>query len=287
MTVHHPPPPTGDTPPVDTASRATPTGVPATGRPAAGAPADQAPLAGRTALVTGATGQLGDAVCRLLAARGAAVVGVHRTPSERAEALAAGTGARLLRADLSDPDETAALLGRVRELGPAPDILVCAHGATARRPVLGGAYDAAAEQRLWQLNTGSVQQLASAAAKRMMRAKFGRIVLFGSRGGATGMPGQPGYAATKAALSGWAASAAWELGPFGVTVNVIAPGAVRARPEDAPVYSAEEDERAAGRTAVRRLAEPAEIAEAVGFLAAPGASYVTGQTLLVDGGARW
>ncbi|MFJ9432483.1 SDR family NAD(P)-dependent oxidoreductase [Streptomyces sp. NPDC101490] len=281
MSVHHP----HSTPLADGMSGAG--GDTTAGSPAAGLPADKTALDGLTALVTGATGQLGEAVCRLLAARGAAVVGVHRTPSERTEALAAGTGARFLRADLFDPDAAAALLGRVRELGPAPDILVCAHGATARRPVLGGAYDHAAEQRLWQLNTCSVQQLASAAAKRMMRAKFGRIVLFGSRGGATGMPGQPGYAATKAALSGWAASAAWELGPFGVTVNVVAPGAVRSRPDTAQVYSAEEDERAAGRTAVRRLAEPAEIAEVVGFLVAPGASYITGQTLLVDGGARW
>lgn len=250
-------------------------------------PDDRPSLDGRLALVTGATGQLGAAVCRLLAARGAAVVGVHRTPSDRAAQFAAETGIRLLRADLADPDETAALLGRVREVGPAPDVLVCAHGATARRPVLGGAIDSAAEQRLWQLNTGSAQQVAAAAAKRMMRAKFGRIILFGSRGGAVGMPGQAGYAATKAALSGWAASAAWELGPFGVTVNVVAPGAVRAGPGADSTYSADEDDRAAARTAVRRLAEPAEVAEAVGFLAGPGASYVTGQTLFVDGGARW
>ncbi|MFI6287512.1 SDR family NAD(P)-dependent oxidoreductase [Streptomyces sp. NPDC051018] len=244
-------------------------------------------LDGRVALVTGATGHLGEAVCRALAARGATVVGVHRTPSERTEPLGTATGTRFLRADLADAEETASLLGRVGELGPAPDILVCAHGATARRPVLSGAYDSAAEHRLWRLNTGSVQQLASAAAKRMVRARYGRIVLFGSRAGTAGMPGQPGYAATKAALSGWAASAAWELGPFGVTVNVVAPGAIRARPGADGVYSAEEDDRAAARTAARRLGEAAEIADTVAFLAGPGASYITGQTLCADGGARW
>ncbi|WP_405554677.1 SDR family oxidoreductase [Streptomyces canus] len=244
-------------------------------------------LAGRTALVTGASGHIGGAVCHALTARGATVVGVYREGTERAGELREETGALMLRADLDDPMQTDELLRRTRETAAAPDVLVCAHGATHRAGMLSGRHDAEAEARLWWLNVGSVQCLATGAAKQMLRRRHGRIVLLGSRAGAAGMPGQPGYAATKAALSAWAASVAWELGPFGVTVNVVAPGAISARPDGSALYSSEEDAQAASRTALRRLGEPAEVAAVAAFLAGPESSYLTGQTLYVDGGARW
>ncbi|MEV1156018.1 SDR family oxidoreductase [Micromonospora chokoriensis] len=244
-------------------------------------------LAGRVALVTGATGRLGSAVCRTLVAQGATVVGACHRGGDRAVELAEFTGKRLITVDLSDREQAGTVVAETIKHAAPPDIVVCAHGATARRGVLGGRTDPAAESRLWQLNVGSVQQLATAAMRQMLRRRYGRIVLLGSRAGMHGMPGQPGYAATKGALSAWAASAAWEAGPFGITVNVVAPGAITPEPGAPAVYSAEEDGLVADRTAVRRLGEPEEVAAVVAFLAGASSSYLTGQTLQVDGGARW
>jgi 3-oxoacyl-[acyl-carrier protein] reductase len=141
---------------------------------------------------------------------------------------------------------------------------------------------------MWTINTHATLRLASLAAKGMLRKRNGRIILIGSRAGSAGLPGQADYAATKAALSAWVASAAWEFGPFGITVNVVAPGALEPdwRAGQA-VYSQEENESVAGRTAVRRLGTASEIAATVVFLASPAAAFLTGQTIAVDGGARW
>lgn len=248
-------------------------------------------LAGPVAVVTGATGHLGAAICRVLSDRGITVVGGYHANEQRAANLTAeigeaGGSVRMLRADLADPDGVPQLLAELRRDAMAPQILVCAHGATARRSVL--THDRADAGRLWTLNVASVLQLASATARGMMRRRTGRIVLLGSRGGCVGMPGQADYAATKIALSGWAASAAWELGPYGITVNVLAPGAVEPDPHaTSAVYTADEDRAVIERIALRRLATADEIARVAAFLAGPDSGCITGQTLLADGGARW
>jgi 3-oxoacyl-[acyl-carrier protein] reductase len=232
------------------------------------------------ALVTGASGRLGTAICRLLAADGLTVLPVCHQGDRRAAELAAEIGALdPVQADLTD---TATAMARIKSRGVAPGVLVCAHGRTSRRSVLAGGDD----DGLWGVNVHSVTRLAGLVGKGMLRRRSGRIVLVGSRAGSVGMPGQAEYAATKAALSAWAASAAWDFGRFGVTVNVVAPGAVQPGP-DGGLYTAEEDAAVTERIALRRLATADEVAGAVAFLAGPRSGYITGQTLLVDGGARW
>ncbi|MFK3979419.1 SDR family NAD(P)-dependent oxidoreductase [Micromonospora sp. NPDC050397] len=251
-------------------------------------PAD---LSGKVALVTGVSGYLGGAIARTLAGRGATVVGTYHRSARRAEDLVAelrdkGGQAHAVAADLAEPRACADILARVRAAAGPPEILVCAHGGTERRGVL-ETRDRDSAARLWRVNVDAAVTVAGLAAKAMIRRRSGRIVLVGSRAGIAGMPGQADYAAAKAALQAWAASAAWELGPFGITVNVVAPGAMEADPLGPAVYSKEENEVAAGRTAARRLGTAAEVAATVAFLASAGAAYVTGQTIAVDGGARW
>jgi 3-oxoacyl-[acyl-carrier protein] reductase len=237
-------------------------------------------LEGKVALVTGASGHLGNAICVALEAAGATVVGTHKDNEKKAPG-------RSLRADLASGSAGQELLSRMRQDAGPPDILVCAHGGTLRRGVFESGR-AGNDEPMWTVNTHATIRLAALAAKGMLRKRNGRIILIGSRAGSAGMPGQAEYAATKGALSAWAASAAWEFGPFGITVNVVAPGAIEpdARSE-AAVYSDEENELVASRTAVRRLGTAREVAAVVAFLAGPAAGFVTGQTIAVDGGARW
>lgn len=234
------------------------------------------------ALVTGANGLLGGAICRALAAEGLTVLPLCHKGLDRAAEFADDTGALALepvQADLTDPD---AAMERIRERGVVPGVLVCAHGLTLRRSALTPGDD----YGLWDVNVHSVTRLAALVGKGMLRKRDGRIILIGSRAGSVGLPGQAEYSATKAALSAWAASAAWEFGRFGVTVNVVAPGAVQPGPGPA-LYSEEENRAVVDRIALRRLAAPQEIASVVAFLAGSHSGYITGQTLLVDGGARW
>jgi 3-oxoacyl-[acyl-carrier protein] reductase len=128
------------------------------------------------------------------------------------------------------------------------------------------------------------------AQKYMVKAKYGRIVSLSSRS-ALGNRGQANYAAAKAGVQGLTATLAIELGPFNITVNAVAPGyiatAMTAATAERGGATAEEHQRAAAeRTPLRRVGEPEEVAAAIAFLASDDASYVSGQTLYINGGAR-
>ncbi|MER5307654.1 SDR family oxidoreductase [Streptomyces sp. NPDC002773] len=241
----------------------------------------------RVVVVSGASGTIGGACARQLAELGADVVAGYHSGEDRISKLAAQVeeaGGTLLpvRADLSAPDGPARLVSAALDRFGRIDGLVAAAGLRTRR--LAMATDADTLTELVDVNLAGSVNLAKACLKPMMRARYGRIVLFGSRAGTSGLPGHSAYAATKGALQPWAASLAGEVGKHGITVNVVAPGAIRAEVMD---FSPEERDLVLKFIGAGRLGEPEEVAAAVSFLLSPAASYVNGNTLVVDGGARF
>ncbi|GFH38243.1 SDR family NAD(P)-dependent oxidoreductase [Streptomyces pacificus] len=242
---------------------------------------------GRVVVVSGASGTIGSACARYLAELGATVVAGYHSGEDRMGKLAARVeeaGGTLVpvRADLSAPGGPAGLATAALDRFGRIDGLVAAAGLRSRR--LAMATDAGTLDELLDVNLAGSVNLAKACLKPMMRARYGRIVLFGSRAGTSGLPGHSAYAATKGALQPWAASLAGEVGKHGITVNVVAPGAIRAETMD---FSPEERDLVLKFIGAGRLGEPEEVAAAVSFLLSPSASYVNGNTLVVDGGARF
>ncbi|BAR98603.1 3-oxoacyl-[acyl-carrier protein] reductase [Blastochloris viridis] len=236
--------------------------------------------------VTGATGPIGAEICRALARTIPVVVGLYRSRHDRADALgaeiaAAGGDFRPLRCDLLEPDGPQRAVRDLKATAGAPTVVVLAAGAKVRGPALTARPDAVGP--LLHLNVAAQIEFARLTLKDMIKARHGRIVVIGSRAGQAGLPGQAAYAASKAALAAWAASLAGEVGGFGITVNVVSPGAM----EDRDSYSAEEQHRVVERIGCARLGTPRDVAAAVAFLASAEAAYINGTTLAVDGGARF
>ncbi|MCJ2063130.1 3-oxoacyl-[acyl-carrier-protein] reductase [Methylobacterium sp. J-088] len=238
-------------------------------------------LTGRKALVTGATGGLGQAIARSLHAQGAHVA-LSGTRQAALEALAAELGARAspVVADLADKDSVEGLVPAAEAaIGPL-DILVNNAGIT-RDNLFMRMKDEEWEQVL-AVNLTAAFRLSRAAVKGMMRRRFGRIVNIGSVVGSTGNPGQGNYAAAKAGLVGLTKALAAEVASRGITVNCIAPGFITS-----PMTDALNDKQREGiltRVPAGRLGEGAEVAAACLYLASAEAGYVTGHTLHVNGG---
>lgn len=238
-------------------------------------------LSGMTALVTGASGGIGSAIAKGLAAQGARLA-VSGSNAEKLEAFRAELGGDqvVLVCDLSDPAAVDSLVPRAVEALGQLDVLVNNAGVT--RDNLAMRMKDEEWDTVIRVNLEAAFRLARAALKPMMRARFGRIVSVTSVVGATGNPGQANYAASKAGLVGMSKALAQEVASRGITVNCIAPGFIRSAMTD--VLPEAQRENLLGRIPVGDLGTGEDIAAAAVYLASREAGYVTGQTLHVNGG---
>ena len=237
-------------------------------------------LSGRTALVTGASGGIGEAIARQLHSQGATVVLAGR----RSEALAAlaealGERVRVEVAELADLQAAERLIAGADADGGL-DVLINNAGLT--RDNLALRMKDEDWQTVLEVNLTAVFRLIRAALRGMMRRRWGRIVNVTSIVALTGNPGQANYAAAKAGMIGMTKSLAAEVASRGITVNCVAPGFIQT-PMTA-VLSEDQRRRLLERVPVGRLGNPADVAAAIGYLASEEAAYVTGQTLHVNGG---
>ena len=238
-------------------------------------------LTDKNALVTGASGGIGGATARALHAAGARV-GLSGTRAGALDALAGelGDGAFAVPADLSSANGAKTLVKDAEAALGGIDILVNNAGLT--RDQLAVRMSDEDWQMVLDVNLTAAFRLSRGCLRGMMKKRWGRIVSVTSIVGISGNPGQANYAASKAALIGMSKSLAQEVASRNITVNCVAPGFI-----DTPMTEGLSDEQKQDLTAripAGRLGEPADVAGACVFLASDEASYVTGQTLHVNGG---
>ena len=242
-------------------------------------------LKGNVALVTGGSRGIGRAVCLELARQGAAVAVNYAGNSAAAEETvqlcrALGVEAEAFRADVADPAACDALTAAVKERFGRLDILVNNAGI-ARDGLLMTAKEEDFSKTL-DTNLKGAYFCTKAAAKVMLRQKYGRIVCLSSVVGLRGNPGQTAYAASKAGVIGLVKAAAKELAGRDITVNAVAPGFIET---DMTAVLPEKAKAAMlGTIPKGRPGSPEEVARAVAFFAGPECGYITGQVLCVDGG---
>ncbi len=238
-------------------------------------------LTGMTALLTGASGGIGSAIAKGLAAQGARLA-VSGSNVEKLEAFRAELGGDhvALPCNLSDGAAVDALVPQAVEALGQLDILINNAGVTRDNLAMRMKDDEWTD--VIRINLEAAFRLARAAMKPMMRARFGRIISITSVVGVTGNPGQANYAASKARIIGMSKALAQEVGSRGITVNCIAPGFIRSAMTD--VLPDAQKQALLGRIPVGDLGTGEDIAAAAVYLASREAGYVTGQTLHVNGG---
>ncbi|GAA3875098.1 3-oxoacyl-ACP reductase FabG [Leifsonia kafniensis] len=252
----------------------------------------------KSAIVTGAAQGIGAATALRLAA-GGCVVGVADINAEAAQATAerisadervAAAGGRAVALAVDVTDENAVTDAFDRFAGAHGGLSILVNNAGITRDNLLFKMSAAEWNLVLSTNLTSAYLCTSAAQRFMVNAKYGRIVNLSSRS-ALGNRGQANYAAAKAGIQGLTATLAIELGPFNITVNAVAPGYIATPMTEATAerlgFDAVEHQRiVAERTPLGRVGQPDEVAAAIAFFASDDASYVSGQTLYINGGAR-
>jgi 3-oxoacyl-[acyl-carrier protein] reductase len=238
-------------------------------------------LTGKTALVTGASGGIGRAIARALHGAGATVA-ISGTRRDALDQIAGQLGERchVLTCNLADKDDVETLVPRADDAMGKVDILAANAGVT-KDNLLVQLRDEDWEQVI-TVNLTSTFRLARAAVRGMMRRRFGRVIGITSVVGVTGNPGQGNYVAAKAGLTGMMKSIGQEYAKRGITANCVAPGFI-ATPMTDKLNEKQRDAILA-RVPIGRLGTPQEVAAAVLYLASDEASYVSGQTLHVNGG---
>lgn len=238
-------------------------------------------LTGRKALVTGASGGLGEAIARMLHAQGA-TVGLHGTRREKLDALAGELGdrTRVFPADMADRAQVKELAKQAEDALEGVDILVNNAGITRDGLFVRMSDDD--WDSVLEINLTAAFRLTRELTHPMMRRRFGRIINISSVVGTAGNPGQANYCASKAGLVGFTKSLAQEIATRNVTVNCVAPGFI----ESAMTEKLNDKQRESIMAGIpmRRMGTGADIAASVLYLASDEAGYVTGQTVHVNGG---
>jgi len=241
-------------------------------------------MQGEIALVTGASRGIGKCIAMALGEQGATVIGTA-TSEKGAEAISSymndagikGTGMAL---NVTQADSVAEVLKTITDEHGAISILVNNAGITRDNLLMRMKDDEWND--IIDTNLTSIYRLSKAVLRPMMKARTGRIISIASVVGISGNAGQTNYAAAKAGLIGFSKSLAREVGPRGITVNVVAPGFIDTdMTHDLPE---EVKNKLLGQIPLGRLGSPEEIASAVAYLASPAATYITGETINVNGG---
>lgn len=242
-------------------------------------------LQGKSAIITGGVRGIGKAIAEEFCKNGANVLLCYRSSDDQARKTAEeleqyGTKIELLKGDAADPQTAKDAAARAKEAFGRVDILVNNAGITRDKLIMRMSDEDFTDVISANLN-GSFYFL-SAAAKVMIKQRYGRIINLSSVSGVKGNPGQINYSASKAGIVGMTMSAAKELGRRGITVNAIAPGFIDT--DMTAVMSDDQKAKIAESISLGRTGRPEDIAKTALFLASDNASYITGQTICVDGG---
>lgn len=238
-------------------------------------------LTGKNALITGASGGIGRAIAEQLHSLGATVI-LTGTRAEKLQEVCDALGERALSitCNLADTEDTKTLIPQALEKVDAIDILVNNAGITK------DGLSMRMSEKDWNdvmtVNLTSAFLITQGVMRGMMKKRQGRIINISSVVGTAGNPGQANYVSAKAGMNGLTKTLAMELAPRGITVNSVAPGFIKTAMTDK--LNDEQQSKFSENIPAGRFGDPKDIASAVAFLASDGASYITGQTIHVNGG---